>query len=120
MKGSFIMELFMIIEMSEPLLQYPDFGKSNQLSLLCAAHLIHLPSRNIKSTPSPLVAGAQAFQPRPMLVGASSLGLRPSRTRVPLFSRAVFAVRIDRSSFTCSKWLEHGDVLESYSFFNAS
>ena len=46
MKVPFIMELFMIIEMSEPLLQYPDFGKSNQLSLLCAAHLIHLPSRN--------------------------------------------------------------------------
>ena len=41
MKVPFIMELFMIIEMSEPLLQNPDFGESNQLSLLCAAHLIH-------------------------------------------------------------------------------
>ena len=46
MKVPFIMELFMIIEMSEPLLQYTDFGESNQLSLLFAAHLIHLPSRN--------------------------------------------------------------------------
>ena len=46
MNVPFIMELFMIIEMSEPLLQYTYFGESNQLSLLFAAHLILLPSRN--------------------------------------------------------------------------
>lgn len=104
MDSSFVPEILVIIEVSEPRLINSYLRKAHQLLFLCAVHLIHLlPDRaKIESIPSPLVRGTQAFQPRPMLVGASSLGLRPSRTSVPLFSRAVVAMELDQAPFTCS------------------
>ena len=61
--------------------------------------------------------GTQASQPLPILVGQPSLGLRPSRTGVPLISHVVFALGLSSALNTSLQWLEHGDVLRSYSFF---
>ena len=67
---------------------------------------------------SPLVIrGTQASQPLLILVSQPPLGLWPSRTGVPLISHAVFALGLSSALYTSLLWLEHGDVLKSYSLF---
>lgn len=118
MQCAFVVEILMVIEITEPLFLDARFWKSHELAFLRTGHPAHLPSCSIKSRSQvPWSKDTQASQPIPILVGYPSPGLWPGQTSVPLFSHAVFAVGLSSALNTSLRWLEHGDVLRSYEIF---
>lgn len=94
------MKILVIIKVPEPLLMNTGFWETNQLSLLHTRHKI-TSSLKKSGSQAPWSWESQASQPIPILVSYPSLGLRPSRTSVPLFSHVVVAMGLSSALCTC-------------------